>query len=169
MGANANIPGFEANYASIEADLLGKWLAVVALDNNNKIAYFSNGCGTAKEFCLAAPGWAVYTTSNGATQYENASGTSIAAPHVTGGLAALKSMFPSMSSEELVTLVLNTADDLGAVGTDDVYGRGMLDLDEASKPQGEIMMAGLNNQVLAGEVLLTESNISLSHHFGGGD
>ncbi len=163
----ANIPGFEANYASIDAELLGKWIAVVAVDSDNKIVYFSNGCGTAKDFCLAAPGWAVYTTSNGATEPEKAYGTSIAAPHVTASLAALKSMFPSMSSEELVSLVLETADDLGDAGTDEVYGRGMLNLDEASKPQGEIMAVGYNNQVLAGAVLLSESNISLSHHFGG--
>ncbi|MCH9844869.1 MAG: S8 family serine peptidase [Alphaproteobacteria bacterium] len=167
--ANANIPSFEGNYANIETELAGKWLTVVAVDSNNSIASFSNGCGQAKEFCLAAPGHTIYSTSisDDDEQYENKHGTSMAAPHVTGALAALKSLFPSMSSTELVDLVLTTADDLGDEGTDDVYGRGMLNLDEASKPQGDILAVSANNQVLAGGVRLTESNISLSHHFGG--
>ncbi len=167
--ADANIPSFEGNYANIETELAGKWLTVIAVDSNNSIASFSNGCGEAKEFCLAAPGHTIYATSitNTDEQYENKHGTSMAAPHVTGALAALKSLFPSMSSTELVDLMLTTADDLGDEGTDDVYGRGMLNLDEASKPQGDALAVNVNNQALAGNVALSESNISLSHHFGG--
>ncbi|MCH9852440.1 MAG: S8 family serine peptidase [Alphaproteobacteria bacterium] len=170
LGAdNANIPSFEGNYANIESELAGKWLTVIAVDSDNRIASFSNGCGDAKEFCLAAPGHTIYSTSisDGDEQYENKHGTSMAAPHVTGALAALKSLFPSMTSTELVDLVLNTADDLGDDGTDDVYGRGMLNLDEASKPQGDALAVNIDNQALAGGVRLSESNINLSHHFGG--
>ena len=39
-----------------QAGLTGLWLAVVATDNQNRIASFSNGCGAARNFCLAAPG-----------------------------------------------------------------------------------------------------------------
>ena len=38
------------------------WLAVVATDRNNRIARFSNGCGAAKHYCLAAPGVNIVST-----------------------------------------------------------------------------------------------------------
>ncbi len=166
---NANVASFEGSYAEIESELAGKWLSVVAVDSNNTIASFSNGCSIAKEYCLAAPGVSIHSTlpTDGDTEHGVKHGTSMAAPHVSGALAALKSAFPSMSSEELVTLVLNTADDLGAEGTDEVYGRGMLNLDEASKPQGELLAVSSNNQPLADGILLNDSKVTLSRHFGG--
>jgi hypothetical protein len=51
--------------------LEGLWLSVVATDRSDKIAPFSNGCGAAKDFCLAAPGVEVVST---ATRSEHKSG-----------------------------------------------------------------------------------------------
>jgi subtilisin family serine protease len=118
----------------------GTWLNVVATDQNNVIADFSNGCGDTQNFCLAAPGVDIVTTGNNGS-YQTVSGTSFAAPHVSGAVAVLMSAFPNLTPEQVVTLLLTTATDLGDAGVDDVYGRGLVNLDEATKPQGTTSVA----------------------------
>ncbi|GAB4459501.1 MAG: hypothetical protein Kow0070_14590 [Anaerolineales bacterium] len=76
---------------------------------------------------LVAPGVNVYTTDLGGF-YTTASGTSLAAPHVTGGLALLLSAFPTLTAAQQENALLSSAVDLGAAGPDDVYGYGRLDL-----------------------------------------
>ena len=62
-------------------------------------------------------------------------GTSYAAPFITGIAGIVNSKFPEMAPADVATLLLNTARDLGATGTDAVYGRGMVDLNNALSPQ----------------------------------
>jgi uncharacterized repeat protein (TIGR02543 family) len=76
---------------------------------------------------LVAPGVNIYTTDL-AGFYTTASGTSLAAPHVTGGLALLLSAFPTLTVAQQENALLSSAVDLGAAGPDDVYGYGRLDL-----------------------------------------
>ena len=52
----ANIPGLESSYFLTNPRLRGAWLAVVAIDKKRVITSWSNGCGIAKDYCLAAPG-----------------------------------------------------------------------------------------------------------------
>ena len=73
----------------VDDNVSGQWLTVVAVDQNNQIASFSNGC-VAKDFCIAAPGVAIYSTydvddnsTSPPVSYKNLQGTSMAAPHVT--------------------------------------------------------------------------------------
>ena len=56
------------------------------------------------------------------------SGTSFAAPHVSGAMALLRQAFPGSSPSELETALMQTAQDLGSVGPDDTYGYGMIDV-----------------------------------------
>ena len=63
-------------------------------------------------------------------------GTSIAAPYVTASLAALKSMFPNLSYQDVRARILATADRTGRYADAANYGRGRLDLDAASRPEG---------------------------------
>ena len=165
---NANIPSFRGSYAAIDETFKGRWLTVVAVDYDNKINDFSNGCGIAKQFCLAAPGYDIESTAND-NGYEYRSGTSVSAPYVSGAIALLRQAFPSLSPEEIVALLLHTATDLGEEGVDDVYGHGIINLEEALRPQGVLYIVGFDNipLVRGGEYsLLKQSGIAFASHFG---
>lgn len=59
--------------------------------------------------------------------YATVSGTSFAAPHVSGTMALLLSAMPQLTVAELESALMATAIDLGDSGPDNVYGYGMLD------------------------------------------
>ena len=132
--ATSNNGGFWGQFPLMAPNFDNHWLNVIAVDQNNRIADFSNGCGASKDWCLAAPGVDIETpNSGGAKQIE--SGTSFAAPHVSGAAAVLKNAFPNLTAPQVVALLLTTARDLGAPGVDDVYGHGLVDLEKATRPR----------------------------------
>ncbi|MGD8327497.1 MAG: S8 family serine peptidase, partial [Sphingomonadales bacterium] len=67
--------------------------------------------------------------------------TSFSAPHVSGALALLIELFPNLTTDEVIDLLLSTTVDLGAVGTDPIFGRGLIDLGEALNPQGTMTVS----------------------------
>jgi len=90
-----------------------------------------------KDFYILAPGNNVYSSVAG-DGYLEMSGSSMAAPQVTGAIGILHQMWPHMKGDNLVKLVLNTAD-TNINGYDvNIHGQGMLDLDEATQPQGVV-------------------------------
>jgi len=107
--------------------------AVGAIDNNSQIYSLSSrgpttcGGSTGPFPELVAPGVNILTTDlyNG---YYNATGTSLAAPHVAGGLALILSAYPNLAAVDQQLALINSAVDLGVSGPDDVYGYGRLDL-----------------------------------------
>ena len=134
VDAETNLGGFWGQLPLLAPGYQNNWINVVAVDRNNRIASFSNGCGASKNWCLAAPGVDIIIPDLGGGR-RTASGTSFAAPHVSGAAAVLKSAFPNMSPRQVAALLLATARDLGAPGVDDVYGRGLLDLENAARPR----------------------------------
>ena len=111
-----------------------------------------------KEFFVVAPGTttaAAALTGNG-TQIIG--GTSIATAYVSGVVAVLRQAWPQLRPEQTVQLVFRTAKDLGAPGVDEVYGWGLVDLDKATRPFGNLVanvgtkgpMPLKNNTVVAG-------------------
>jgi subtilisin family serine protease len=161
---STNLASGEGRQPLVNGNLAGAWLTVVALDANNLIANYSNGCGDAKAFCISAPGSSIYSTvdldysgsgyspSGG---FGTADGTSFAAPHVAGALAILKQQFPNLTPSQLVSLLISTATDLGAAGVDEVYGVGMLNLASATTPQGVLRVA--SGGALASDLYTTEN------------
>ena len=111
-------------------------LAVGATDDQEVIADFSSrgpaACGGSLDSYpdLVAPGVGIHTTTRFG-QYTDASGTSVAAPHVAGALALLLQAFPGTSAADQQTAIESTALDLGDPGSDDVYGHGRLDASAA--------------------------------------
>ncbi len=76
---------------------------------------------------LVAPGANIHTTDRYG-KYIDASGTSLAAAHVSGALALLLSARPGLSANEQADLLTSTAIDLGERGPDNEYGYGRLDV-----------------------------------------
>ena len=60
--------------------------------------------------------------------YNTISGTSMAAPHVSGAVLLLKEAFPYLSGEDILWALYLSAVDLGIPGEDNVYGMGMIDV-----------------------------------------
>jgi len=165
-GANpllgAQLP-YHAGYEDLSATLI----AVVATDSNNTITSYSNRCGIAKNWCMAAPGDGIYSTvavddNNYASNYGIMSGTSMADPHVAGAVAVLRSKWPSKNASEVVTILYDTATDLGDVGVDAIYGRGLLNLDNALFAQGALSIKAASGE----SHLLDDSVISVASVLG---
>jgi subtilisin family serine protease len=105
--------------------------AVGSVDNNGLIASVSSrgpsSCGGQIFPDVVAPGVNIHT-SDLFGMYFNSSGTSLAAPHVAGGLALLLQAYPNLGAAEQENALVNSAQDLGAAGPDNVYGNGRVDL-----------------------------------------
>ena len=88
---------FPANY------VVPNVVAVAAVDSNGNLAWFSNY--GAQTVAVAAPGVDIMSTIP-ENAYAKMSGTSMAAPHVTGALALLKSKFPDDNGIRLISRLL---------------------------------------------------------------
>jgi subtilisin family serine protease len=122
------------------------WLAVVAVDMTGSVAEYSNRCGVAAAWCLAAPGGGDVASGGGLYSMYNDGGynwmygTSMAAPHVAGAMAALKSMFPNLGYQQIRDRLLFTANRTGSYADASIYGQGLMDLDAASSPVGGLAL-----------------------------
>lgn len=107
-------------------------LAVGATDDWDGIYYYSSrgpsACGEAETTFpeLVAPGVDVWSTERYGL-YASGTGTSLAAPHVSGALALLLSAYPSLTPDEQVAALLGGVVDLGSSGADNTFGHGRLD------------------------------------------
>ena len=146
-------------------ELKDHMLAVAAVDDKGEIAFYSNRCGVAADYCLVAPGggdgngngnvetderiWGPTPPDSGAEAgahyYGGAIGTSFAAPVVSGSLALLKQMFPTVGNHELAARLLTTANKTGIYSDSSIYGQGLLDLDAATRPVGALGVASGNS------------------------
>ena len=212
----ANIPSLESSYFLVNERVKGAWLSVVSVERHRLIATYSNGCGEAKNYCLAAPGSNVLSTfargdghdvaltkekrpekiatgdTDGGTGdgYGTYSGTSMAAPVVSGALATLMSGFPNLSGKDAVKILLCTAKELrptlgrpklvdecldpakGPEAThsngwtpSDVYGHGMVNLVEAIEPRGPVQASNRQARAISG-ALAKDSRFAFSSVFG---
>jgi len=127
-----SLPYYPAAYEEV--------IAVSATDASDIIAQFSS-FGMWIE--LAAPGVNIYSTMptyhvplneppfNMSLNYDFASGTSMACPHVTGVAALVWSTFPDYPVYKIRQILRRTADDLGDVGFDEFYGYGRVNAERA--------------------------------------
>jgi hypothetical protein len=78
---------------------------------------------------------------------------------VTGAIAILKQAWPQLSAQEIVQLLLTTATDMGEAGVDDVYGVGMLNLDNATNPNGTSSISTTSGTTNLNETSLSASSV----------
>lgn len=124
-------------------------VVVSATDREDGRASYSNGVGSVR-WGVAAPGgesdtadsceapqpngilstyWRPTGGGDGTAGYACVAGTSMAAPHVSGALAVLRSA--GLSPADAVDRLLSTARDLGPPGPDSTFGAGRIDLGRA--------------------------------------
>jgi serine protease len=136
-----SLPAYPASYEHV--------IAVSAVDAQRNRATYSN---TGNSIDIAAPGGdngvdlngdgypdGILSTSgssagvNSSFVYSFLSGTSMAAPHVAGVLALMKSVNPGLTPADVDALLVRgqLSDDLGAPGRDDVYGYGLINAQRA--------------------------------------
>jgi hypothetical protein len=154
--AHAGDPGIWAVETDSNGDLIlgGKMVIVGNWDGSNvsgnkaghvclDINTVNNTCNDThrlSEFYILAPGTNIQSAISD-DRYTSGSGTSYAAPHVTGAFGVLNQMWPYMAGDKLVKLVMNTADKNLSGYDVNIHGQGLLDLDEATKPQGAVGLA----------------------------
>ena len=136
VAAGGNTKGATVTYPAVYPNVV----AVTATDSNDQRASFSP---IDAKIELAAPGVNINSTDCAVVQastcisdgYGILSGTSMAAPHVTG-VAALVMSSPNFSDvngdgkadgKDVRMILDSTARDLGTTGRDDIYGYGIVD------------------------------------------
>jgi len=135
-GANADAFALSAAQAHP-----GRVIIAGALDTNlTDLADFSNRAGSGQQSYLTALGRAVRTIDHTGTGYLY-SGTSFAAPIISGAAALLAQAFPNLSGQQIIDILFRSADELGAVGTDAMFGRGRLNIQRAFQPIGTMTLA----------------------------
>jgi subtilisin family serine protease len=78
---------------------------------------------------VVAPGGNIYSSIPGG--YTSMGGTSMATPHVAGVVALMRSANPDLDVITIKQILMDSANDLGTPGEDNVYGWGFLDAFEA--------------------------------------
>ena len=124
------VVGIAGNDSKAQVSYPGRYpsvLAVSATDCNDHLASVSN-CGP--EVAFAAPGEKITSLfPEGAVR--TSSGTSFAAPHVSGTLALIFSVDPGLTSSQAIELLRRTCEDLGNPGCDDCFGAGLINAGRA--------------------------------------
>jgi len=104
-------------------------VAVGATDHNDLLATYST---TGNHIDLSAPGSAVLSTWRG-NNYNTISGTSMAAPVVSGMATLLKGYSPGLYNDDIENILHLSADDKGATGWDSDFGHGRANMHNAFK------------------------------------
>lgn len=112
-GPGANTVIYPAKYPQV--------IAAAATDIENRVPSWSS---RGNEVDIAAPGVSIYSTYPN-NRYRTLSGTSMAAPHVTGAVALRLYLYPAQTPSEIRTKLQSTATSLGLDPT--LVGAGLVD------------------------------------------
>ena len=136
--ADASSPNLTGATPHYFPELEGHFISVVATERSGAIADYSNRCGVAADYCMAAPGSGIYgPDANSTGHFGNWAGTSLAAPQVAGALALMEEAFRGqLGSTEMVSRLFAAADKSGIYADRNIYGQGFLDVEKATRPIG---------------------------------
>lgn len=146
---NESLPSPESFANQLTAVSPATTLVVGAVNDAGEIADFSNRADSLIGNYLVAPGVSVRSFNQDGTAFLY-SGTSIAAPVVSGSVALLAQAFPNLTGAQIVEILLRTADDLGAPGPDAIYGQGRLNVARAFQPVAGLTSASGTPVTLGG-------------------
>ena len=132
-----------------------------SVDSENVLSSFSNTPGSGSlnaadsslgyaQRWVMAPGENILTAYNPSQPYAWGywSGTSMSAPLVSGSLVLLQSAWPILKTQgTAIDLLLATTTDLGDEGVDSTYGYGLVNLEKAFEPYGELTVKNSKNTV----------------------
>ena len=139
--------------------LADSWLTVVSVGSELTETWYTNRCGVAQDFCVTAPGGGDISFLDGiraadanTAGYVRMSGTSMAAPHVSGLASALIEKFPTLTSAQIATRIKVTATLAGLTGSGGetlaqdgesamraIFGHGLVDADGAASVLGTLI------------------------------
>jgi subtilisin family serine protease len=126
---NGATPRYPASFA------LENLISVAATDNSDNLASFSNFGATSVD--LAAPGVEILSTHQTDGSYAILSGTSMAAPHVSGAVALMRAKNGLLDHSELRSMLLFSADRVASLAGK-VISDGRLNLSRAVAAAGGI-------------------------------
>ncbi|WP_188444712.1 S8 family serine peptidase, partial [Pseudoxanthomonas indica] len=174
---SGQIAGIWATLPRYYADVAPYWVSVANAQQDGTLHASSSICGLSKDWCITAPGAAIISTvpagnitgellvddadvvtgvnvtaEEKLAGYAEMTGTSMASPHVTGGLALLMERYPYLTNPQVRDVLLTTARDLGEAGVDEIYGWGMMDLKKAIDGPG---------------MLRVDTDVLMDQHAGG--
>jgi thermitase len=104
-------------------------VAVSATNTSDQLTTFSNYGNWVD---VAAPGVSIYTTSRGGG-YGAYSGTSFSSPVTAGLLALIFSANPSLTNQDVLDILTQNTDDLGAPGFDSTFAHGRINVSKSLK------------------------------------
>ena len=188
-------PNVMAGLPVLVTELADAWLAVGNLDISGStvtsaaITRHSNECGSAAQFCIYADGTDITSTVGGFggtvedAGYQIYSGSSMAAPQVSGAIALLSQAFPNHTPAQLVDRILASAnnDFFTATGTTSFvngvshgynaeFGHGIVNLEAALQPISSSSMipanGGSSSIYRASRFSLGTSSVDLGYSFG---
>lgn len=138
-------PAQNFNGSVIIAGSVGVTGATGGIDSS-QISTFSDRAGTGAQWYLTAIGFGDRAPNQTGAQYLW-SGTSFSAPTISGAVALMAQAFPNLTGKQIVELLFNSADDLGATGLDAIFGHGRLNIGRAFQPVGTTSLAGSQTAV----------------------
>ena len=137
-------PYHRALYPYFNPEAEGQWIAIAGLrqmdkntdPDNYKLEANFNEAGYAKYWTLSGPGQNGYTANKaGNDVYGSYSGTSMAAPFISGAFGVLASRYQDMSAVQVREVLLTTANHKNADGSDMI---GWANADGKTPAEGEV-------------------------------
>lgn len=117
-----NAPQYPAAYTGVMA--VGATRA-----DGSKVSFSTSG----NFISVSAPGYNIYSTYNeNDHSYTDMSGTSMAAPFITGTVAYLLTFNPTLTPDQIRTIIESTATDIGDEGWDEDTGYGLVNVKAAA-------------------------------------
>jgi subtilisin family serine protease len=116
------------NYSTFVTNSDVSSIITVSATDSNDLLYSWSNYGNLID--VSAPGCVEATTFNGGGN-GGACGTSVAAPMAAGVAALIISRNPGLSGADVIRILKQSADDLGAAGWDTIYGAGRVNASKA--------------------------------------